>query len=473
MPTRKRFPGEEPARPLSPPASREPLPLRSALLLTFRTMLGVSKKDLAELMKVPSRLIGRYESGKEKPPWSVLFAAVMLGERPLFLVHETRYAMLVLRSRSRALVDLDEEYREDTDLRDAARNLFPAERVKQVSDEVCLRAPAPARRRAPSPEEAQIWAVERHAATEIWDALKDQPPWEWHRHPYLKPSRLTSWAEGERLCAESLRLIERLIWDGVESWDPRLRDAEDLAWLALRSACLCSTTAPWKPRLAEYAWAHIGATRGLRGDFPGAEEAFFYVGQHLMENHRLDWGPLEGGVPLFLQALVRFRQGHDKAALALLRHAAQGLEPGHVEASLLEVEILLRTKRPARAVAFLEALLGRSAEPGFSDRRLARRAVRLLAEAAGALLAAGRRSEAENLLDRRADAWAEAAGLSAGVRAQLRLLFRLAREGRLEAARTARMVKELRGLMAPPAKPRSQSIERSYPLYPMLPDFEL
>lgn len=436
-------------------------------------MLGVSKKELAELLKVPPRLIGRYESGKEKPPWPVLFAAVMLGERPLFLVHETRYAMLVLRSRLGALVDLDEEYREDIDLRDAARNLFPAEKAKQISDQVCLRAPAPARLREPSPDEAQVWAVERHAAMEIWDVLKDEPPWDWHLHPYLKPSRLTSWAEGERLCTESLRLIERLIGGGVENWDPRLHDAEELAWLALRSACLCSTTAPWKPRLAEYAWAHIGATRGLRGDFPGAEEAFFYVGEHLMQNHRLDWGPLEAGVPIFFQAQVRFRQGHDKAALALLRHAAQGLELGHPEASLLEAEILMRTKRPARAVALLKAILARSAEPGFSDRRLARRAVRLLAEAAAALLATGRGSEAESLLDRRAEVLIESADLSAGARVQLRLLFRLAREGRLQSARAARMVEELRGLMAAPARPRSRSIERSNFYDPLLPDFEL
>lgn len=473
MPTRKRSPGDGPARPLAPPASRELRSLRSALLSTLRSLAGVSIKDLAELLKVPSRMIGRYESGQEEPPWVALFATVVLGKRPLFSVHEMRYSLLALRSRAGGRVDPDEENREERDLRAASRNLFPPEKAKQLSAEVSLLATAPSRRREASPNEEQVWAVERHAAMEVWDGLKDLPPWKWNHHPYLNPSRLMSWAEGERLCIESLRMIERLIGDGVESWDPGFREAEDLAWLALRAACLCSTTVPWKPRLVEYAWAHIGATCGLRGDFVGAEEAFFHMGQHARQNHQLEWGPLEGGIPVFLQARVLFRQGHDSVALELLRHAAPGLEPGHSEASLLEAEILLRQKRPAGAAVLLEELLARDAEPGFLSRRLARWAVRLLAEAAATLTAAGQGRELDSLLDRRAESLIEKAHLSAGARTQLGLLLRLARAGRLEAARAAQMVEELRGLMAPPARPRSRSSERSSYYDVLLPTFEL
>jgi tetratricopeptide (TPR) repeat protein len=114
----------------------------------------------------------------------------------------------------------------------------------------------------------------------------------------------------ELLCAESLQAAG----DNADR-------ALELAILALRVAELAPGEESRRQRLQGYAWAHVGNAWRVKGDLPGAEEAFRRSQSLWITGPEVDPGPLDE-VRLFdLEASLRRAQARFAEALTLLDKA--------------------------------------------------------------------------------------------------------------------------------------------------------
>jgi tetratricopeptide (TPR) repeat protein len=153
----------------------------------------------------------------------------------------------------------------------------------------------------------------RDQARGLWERLKRRPAGQ-RRAVVEEALEFRSWALCELVCAES---VEAAADDADRSME--------LAELALLIATLGLGEQSWRWRLQGYAWAHLGNARRVKGDLPGADQAF-------LESDRLweagapgDPGLLNGARRLGQKATLRRYQGHFTEALALLD---QGLAEG-------------------------------------------------------------------------------------------------------------------------------------------------
>jgi tetratricopeptide (TPR) repeat protein len=119
-----------------------------------------------------------------------------------------------------------------------------------------------------------------------------------------------TWALAERLCAESVRAAAH-----------RADGALDLASLALRVAELALGSEAWCSRLQGYVWAFVGNARRVKGDLPGAEEAFVRSDRLWEAGAGADPGVLDGSRVLDLKASLRSYQGRLEEAVVLLEKA--------------------------------------------------------------------------------------------------------------------------------------------------------
>ncbi len=119
-----------------------------------------------------------------------------------------------------------------------------------------------------------------------------------------------SWALCELLCAESIQAAP----DSADR-------AVELAELALFIANLMPGEAIWRLRVRGYAWAHLGNARRVRGDLPGADEAFGQAGKLWQAGAPGDPGIFEEARIPGLEASLRIEQRRFSEASALLDHA--------------------------------------------------------------------------------------------------------------------------------------------------------
>jgi tetratricopeptide (TPR) repeat protein len=151
--------------------------------------------------------------------------------------------------------------------------------------------------------------VARQQAPALWRVMKRRKPAE-RRLLVEGSSEFRSWALCELLCAESVKAAA----DNADR-------AVELAELALRIAELSPHEESWRCRLQGYAWAHVGNARRVRGDLPGAEEAFARSGRLWEDGAPGDPGLLDEALVPGLEASLRITQCRLSEAGALLDRA--------------------------------------------------------------------------------------------------------------------------------------------------------
>jgi transcriptional regulator with XRE-family HTH domain len=144
-----------------------------------------------------------------------------------------------------------------------------------------------------SSEEALPKAEDRVMAAELWATLETLPPERW-RLAVERERKYWTWSLAERLCAES----------ETAATDQAARAAE-LAGLALRVAELSPGTEAWRWRLQGYAYAFVANARRVKGDLPGAEEAFLSSDRLWEAGAPADPGLLDGARRLELKSSLR------------------------------------------------------------------------------------------------------------------------------------------------------------------------
>ena len=162
----------------------------------------------------------------------------------------------------------------------------------------------------------------RQQAPVLWNRLKRRKPAE--RRALVENSQeLRSWALCELLCAESIKAAP----DSADR-------AVDLAELSLFIANLVPGEASWRMCVQGYAWAHLGNARRVRGDLPGAEEAFNRALKLWEAGEPGDPGLLSEVQMLSLEASLRTSQDRLPEAAALLDRALAA-KPGPLRTNLL------------------------------------------------------------------------------------------------------------------------------------------
>jgi transcriptional regulator with XRE-family HTH domain len=162
----------------------------------------------------------------------------------------------------------------------------------------------------------------RQQAMVLWARLKRRKPAE--RPGLVKESReLRSWALCELLCAESIKAAP----DSADR-------AVELAELALSIANLVPGEASWRLRVQGYAWAHVGNARRVRGDLPGADEAFREAGELWEVGASGDPGFLDEALVPGLEASLRIEQNRLAEAKSLLGRAL-AVDRGAIRKQLL------------------------------------------------------------------------------------------------------------------------------------------
>lgn len=109
--------------------------------------------------------------------------------------------------------------------------------------------------------------------------------------------------------------------ESVDSARDSANRALDLADLALRIAELTPGDEAWRARVQGYAWAHVGNARRVKGDLPGADEAFVRASKLWQAGEESGTGLLAAARLLDLEASLRREQGRFQDALQLLDRA--------------------------------------------------------------------------------------------------------------------------------------------------------
>lgn len=171
--------------------------------------------------------------------------------------------------------------------------------------------------------------VLRERAPALWRMLKRHPPAE-RRRLAESTRELRSWALCELICAESIKAAA----DNADR-------AVELAELALLIAELTPLEGVWRSRVQGYAWAHVGNARRVRGDLPGAEQAFLRARKLWEDGEAGDPGILSEAQVLSLEASLRIDQVRLAEAAVLLDGALEK-DKGSLRSNLLINKARLR-----------------------------------------------------------------------------------------------------------------------------------
>lgn len=271
------------------------IPIQNSLALTLlRTVQGWSQKELAAASGIQGNLLSDYERGRKPLSRERLeLLVVTMG----LTAHEIEQAYAFI-GRVRASAP-------------AAGHPSDAQRrrIETVAAEIGTKT-----------EEFILWALsrtttaaraeeERRDAEALWARLKTRKPPE-RRRIVEEAARFRTWAMCERICRESVDAAR-------DSADRAL----DLADLALRIAELTPGDEAWRSRVQGYAWAHVGNARRVKGDLPGADEAFRSACKLWKEGEGAEPDLLNRACLLDLEASLRRAQGRFQEALVLLDHA--------------------------------------------------------------------------------------------------------------------------------------------------------
>ena len=159
----------------------------------------------------------------------------------------------------------------------------------------------------PSPEEA------RKVADQIWAALEPFPIQRRRHLIGLSLQASGSWALAERVSHESVRMAAHDV-----------KEALELADLALAIAKLVPGEENWRARVQGYCWAHIANARRVANDHAGADEAFARAWDLWRAGAKPDPDLLAEWRLLDLEASLRRAERRFSESLALLDQARAG-----------------------------------------------------------------------------------------------------------------------------------------------------
>jgi transcriptional regulator with XRE-family HTH domain len=311
-----------------------PPPLSLALNY-LRSAQGWSQKELAEAAGIPANLISDYERGRKT-----------LSRERL----ETMAAFMGLPS---GAVDTALGFLQT--IREGSREPGPPSvqnwRIEAVAAQAA-RLMSDFTRQMLGMLTAETRALEaRQQAVSLWVRLKRYGAAQ-RRTIVEEIAEFRNWALCELLCEESIKAA-------ADSADRAL----ELASLALRVADLLPGEEAWRSRVQGYAWAHAGNARRVKGDLPGADEAFGRSQKLWRAGATGDSGLLDEARVLGLESSLRRAQRLLSEAMELLDRALvvdQGYETKYLllnKAKLLEelgdFEGAITTLR--RAIPFVEA----------------------------------------------------------------------------------------------------------------------
>ncbi|MEO6191401.1 MAG: helix-turn-helix domain-containing protein [Thermoanaerobaculia bacterium] len=269
-----------------------PPPLSLALSY-LRSAQGWSQKELAEAAGIPANLLSDYERGRKT-----------LSRERL----ETMAAFMGLPS---GAVDTALGFLQA--IREGSREPGPPSaqnwRIEAVAAQ-SARLMSDFTRQMLGMLTAETQALEaRQQAVSLWARLKRYSVA--HRRAIVEElAEFRNWALCELLCEESIKAA-------ADSADRAL----ELANLALRVAELIPGEEPWRSRVQGYAWAHTGNARRVKGDLPGADEAFGKSQKLWRAGVTGNSGLLDEARVLDLEASLRREQTRFAEALELLDRA--------------------------------------------------------------------------------------------------------------------------------------------------------
>jgi transcriptional regulator with XRE-family HTH domain len=274
------------------------IPPPLGLALTFlRSAQGWSQKDLAAAAGTTSGMISDYERGQKHLSREKLEHFVRVMGLPPEAIDDALDFLKTIRTRSRApaLPDGAGEAERQKIERLALKSAKAMEDfTRSVLTDIALEGRALAARQ----QVRQQWERLRRRTPAERRALVDETP------------ELRNWALCELLCAESVKAAA----DDADR-------AIELADLARRLAELVPGEQTWRWRLQGYAWAHVGNARRVKGDLPGADEAFGRSGKLWGAGAPGDQGLLDEAVVMSLEISLRIEQERLSVASALLDRA--------------------------------------------------------------------------------------------------------------------------------------------------------
>lgn len=271
-----------------------PPPELSLALTCLRVGQGWSQKKLARAMGIPRNLLSDYERGRKTVSRERLESvAAVLGLPPTLVDSTLDFIRSLRRSSSRGQGRADpEEWRIDSIAHEAGK--MTQDFVSALFGRLSA--------------EARAYQARQEAA-ESWSRLKryDGPA---RRMIVEEALEHRNWALCELLCEESVKAAG----DSADR-------AVELAELALLIAELAPGDEAWRSRLQGYAWAHVGNARRVKGELPGAEEAFTRSRKLWEVGASSDSKLLDEARILGLEASLRRAQSRFTEALSLLDSA--------------------------------------------------------------------------------------------------------------------------------------------------------
>jgi tetratricopeptide (TPR) repeat protein len=286
-----------------------PSPL-SVILRFFRWASGWSGEDLARSLGVQPALISAYETGGKALSRERLEQLLV----PLGILPEAIDGALY----SLELSNRPESPGSPVDPQPAELRL-----IHEAAAVTGRKAVTETRRRLTEKVRRERAAQARRRAGTLWEDLQGMAPRQ-RREAVEAEGKYWTWALAERLCAESVRAAAH-----------RVDGALELSGLALRVAELASGSEAWCSRLQGYAWAFVANARRVKGDLPGAEEAFVRSDRLWDAGAGGDPGVLDGARLLDLKASLRSYQGRSEEALLLLDQALAATRAGEAQVRIL------------------------------------------------------------------------------------------------------------------------------------------
>ena len=269
-----------------------PPPLSLALNY-LRSAQGWSQKELAEAAGIPANLISDYERGRK----------TLSRERlELMAAHMGLPSTAV----DRALFFLQA-------IREASGEPGPPGphdwRIEAVAAQSAMLM-SDFTRRMLGMLTAEMRALEaRQQAASLWVRLKRYTAAQ-RRMIVEELAEFRNWALCELLCEESIKAA-------ADSADRAL----ELANLALHVAERIPGEEAWRSRVQGYAWAHVGNARRVKGDLPGADEAFGFSKRRWRTGSANDSSLLDETRLFGMEASLRIEQRLLDEGLSLLNQA--------------------------------------------------------------------------------------------------------------------------------------------------------
>ena len=274
--------------------ARRTIPPQMSLALSYlRSAQGWSQKELSQAAGIPANLISDYERGRKTLSRERLELMATLMGLPSSAVDTALGFLRELREGSREPGPPGAH-----DWRIEAVAARSAMLVADFTRQMLGMLAAESRALEEREQAASLWArLKRHNVAQRRTLVED-----------LREFR--NWALCELLCEESIKAA-------ADNADRAL----ELAHLALRVAELIPGEEPWRSRVQGYAWAHVGNARRVKGDLPGADEAFGFSKSRWRTGLSNDSGLLDETRLFGMEASLRIEQRLLSEGLSLLNQA--------------------------------------------------------------------------------------------------------------------------------------------------------